>query len=800
MSDSEGKKSSTAPSAAAVEEFKRKKLINLARSVQRINEQGREAIQKQEAVLQFKGMFRTLEKFYTNFDSLYKELSVSIASFPDDSAKKMFASVENYYFEIHTNYEIVLSREALETNLSRVSVNASASANTSTAGNLSHLPVIQLPKFDGQLLNWPTFRDNFCAIIHNDVTIPDVKKMQYLSSCLSGPAATIISEFPCQEANYHLAWKALSQNYENKRLLASTYLNQVLQFKPLQGKASTDSLKSFLSKIVDNVSAFKNLSIENEGDFLLFHLAIRTLDAATREQFEHAHKNVAFPKFEDLAKFIRERLVAMQLSESTSSNIIPTATTSSSSFVDRGKSKPNHKSFGNKTHSLMVKSNKPSSSTQPTYPACVVCKTETHPLKRCPKFFNATVEQRHQYLTGWKGCINCLSYFHQASACESKWSCRFCSQRHNGYLHMEKGSAPTNRTSQPVNNNASCSSSNFHSAVLSSITLPISNVILGTAMAEIMDSRGNFQKIRIVVDCGSQHSFLTQSCLRRLGLPMSSFNISICGIGDTPFSGSKGQVSCKIRPCGGTNILSTNAVVVKTITTHLPTTTLPSELYQNYFQHQLADPQFWKSSSIDFLLGADLFGEIWTGQTITLEPDSPKLISSIFGNIVMGRFPSSISPDQSLSMFTTADNDLHEELQQFWKLEEPTPSTVRNPEDDICEELFQKTHYRLSSGQYVVHLPFKGVVPSLHDSIHFATKRYLNLENKFKKDPKLQSMYSEFIQEYVDLGHASLTRSPTAYAIPHHAVFKQEGDRCKIRVVFDGSAKASNGSLNDYLM
>ncbi|CAA9996777.1 unnamed protein product, partial [Nesidiocoris tenuis] len=146
------------------------------------------------------------------------------------------------------------------------------------------------------------------------------------------------------------------------------------------------------------------------------------------------------------------------------------------------------------------------------------------------------------------------------------------------------------------------------------------------------------------------------------------------------------------------------------------------------------------------------------------------------------------------------DNDLHEELQQFWKLEEPTPSTVRHPEDDICEELFLKTHYRLSSGQYVVHLPFKGVVPSLHDSIHFATKRYLNLENKFKKDRKLQSMYSEFIQEYVDLGHASLTRSPTAYAIPHHAVFKQEGDRCKIRVVFDGSAKASNGSLNDYLM
>ncbi|KAF6213739.1 hypothetical protein GE061_011461 [Apolygus lucorum] len=46
----------------------------------------------------------------------------------------------------------------------------------------------------------------------------------------------------------------------------------------------------------------------------------------------------------------------------------------------------------------------------------------------------------------------------------------------------------------------------------------------------------------------------------------------------------------------------------------------------------------------------------------------------------------------------------------------------------------------------------------------------------------------------------SLAESPSKYFIPHHSITKIDRNKLKLRVVFDGSAKTPNGSLNDHLM
>lgn len=85
-----------------------------------------------------------------------------------------------------------------------------------------------------------------------------------------------------------------------------------------------------------------------------------------------------------------------------------------------------------------------------------------------------------------------------------------------------------------------------------------------------------------------------------------------------------------------------------------------------------------------------------------------------------------------------------------------------------------------------------------------ALERFRDLEQKLKGDPTLRTQYDQVLKEYLDLYHMSPVKtepsSSDGYYSPHHAVLKETSMTTKLRVVFDGSAKITNGiSLNETL-
>ncbi|XP_011883162.1 PREDICTED: uncharacterized protein LOC105570513 [Vollenhovia emeryi] len=92
---------------------------------------------------------------------------------------------------------------------------------------------------------------------------------------------------------------------------------------------------------------------------------------------------------------------------------------------------------------------------------------------------------------------------------------------------------------------------------------------------------------------------------------------------------------------------------------------------------------------------------------------------------------------------------------------------------------------------------------SLGDSRTVALKRLNSLERKLDSDPLLRAAYSQVIQEYSDLKQMIPVNNPSnkRFYMPHHTVIKSSSSATRVRVVFDASAKTSNGtSLNDRLM
>ena len=94
------------------------------------------------------------------------------------------------------------------------------------------------------------------------------------------------------------------------------------------------------------------------------------------------------------------------------------------------------------------------------------------------------------------------------------------------------------------------------------------------------------------------------------------------------------------------------------------------------------------------------------------------------------------------------------------------------------------------------------------ESLTQAKRRFESLERRLNRDPDLKRRYSNFIDEFISLGHMEVVpqeeidKPPNeVYYLPHHCVFKEDSTTTKLRVVFDGSAKTSNGiSLNESLM
>lgn len=71
------------------------------------------------------------------------------------------------------------------------------------------LPVINIPSFSGNISDWPSFRDSFVSLIHENEELSDVQRFHYLKSALRGSPAQTISAIQISQIGYTTAWDAL---------------------------------------------------------------------------------------------------------------------------------------------------------------------------------------------------------------------------------------------------------------------------------------------------------------------------------------------------------------------------------------------------------------------------------------------------------------------------------------------------------------------------------------------------------------------------------------------------------------
>lgn len=674
------------------------------------------------------------------------------------------------------------------------------SCTISTTQPSVSLPKIHLPKFDGSLLHWRSFRDIYVSLVHDNSTIGDAERFHYLTSCLSGPALSLIRSIPLSADNYLVAWEALSSRFDNKRMLASAHLDKLFEFKPMS-QESVASLMAFIDTFQENVSIIKSLGVDDLASFLLFHMGSRVLHPTTLQLFESSISRLTIPTFEELIKFVQHRC---QILESLKSAVkVDRPERSREKPLFRGKSSIPTKSVFTTT----------SASFKSTSRNCSMCNKEDHVLQQCPTFKQLTVDKRREFVTSRKLCFACMHSSHRVDACSSKKSCASCgSRRHNSLLHRNQ-EKPAVQDSGAIGINPDPQLSSNVTTSFSGTALAVSTVVLGTAVIHIKDAWGRPHAVRALLDSGSQISAITSDCLARLGLPKRNFSTHIVGLAQNPVAHVQGITTCNFSSHFEPEHVfpSVDLVVLTQITAAMPSSKLPTCVREKYRHLLLADRKFDTPARIDVLFGADVFPRIVRSHAgIEHHLGFPSAFDTMLGWVIFGSITNT-NTSPLVTLTTTVVPPIGDLLQKFWTVEEPPVPVSPTTEDQWCEEHFLKSTTRDDSGRFCVALPFRDLFVcsdrfqtslnhGLGDSRSIALKRFYNLESRLTKEPELYAAYKKFMSDYQTLGHMRPAPEPGKYIIPHHAVLKSDGDVTKLRVVFDASASTSSGkSLNDIL-
>ena len=167
-----------------------------------------------------------------------------------------------------------------------------------------------------------------------------------------------------------------------------------------------------------------------------------------------------------------------------------------------------------------------------------------------------------------------------------------------------------------------------------------------------------------------------------------------------------------------------------------------------------------------------------------------------------------IDNHNSLIFQPSQDNVLANTLKNFWETESIGISEL-TADGDVQNESFE-INVKRNEDRYEVKLPWKEDCLPSFNCYHLCESRLRSLHQRLRRERSLLSEYDNIIQEQLKTGiveevpaedlknDKNTTRS---HYLPHLAVVRKDRETTKVRVVYDGSAKASKKerSLNDCL-
>ena len=652
------------------------------------------------------------------------------------------------------------------------------------------LPRIDIASFDGDLLNWQIFWEQFNISVHSRKNVANAEKLAYLRHSLKdGQAKSVIEGLSQSGDQYAEAIESLKARYDRPRLIHQAHARKIYEAPNLKD-GSGKEIRRLHDSVQQHLRALKAMGEEPSGAFITSILELK-LDQATIEWQRASQDSTSVPHYQKLLEFLDLRAQASETCSLTQ---------------ERRSRRFEHKKPYTNPHKISAHTGNVFESAG----NCVTCKVEKHPLYACPKFKSLPHDKMLSTVRSNNLCLNCFRPGHMARNCPSLHRCKQCQKPHHTLLHIEtkvSGQTPSETPETPENEH-SCTASIVSTNAQTGTS---SRTLMMTCQVLIHALDGSQIKARGLLDSGSTTSFVSQRLVQSLGLPKSSKNLQITGIAGISHNSPLHSISTfHVSPTFSPDErISVTAVVVPRVTCDMPAQPVGFNSKWNHLSGlELSDSEFGCLGRIDILFGVDVCAYSLLQGRRQGPADSPVAFETIFGWVLAGKTDKLQVLHSQVSthhVTVTSGDDI---LRQFWEIEEsPKAASNLSPQERTVIRHFDETHTLNKDGRFVVPLPKNLDSKPLGESRMQAVRRFLSLERSLRAKNQFKD-FATVMEEYMKLGHAEVVpdtdsrkSSNCVFYLPMHAVHKEHSTTTKIRAVFDASAKSSTGvSLNDALL
>ena len=318
------------------------------------------------------------------------------------------------------NEHLVKIDSILEHNTTAETIRSlSISSSSTKPDHKVRLPKLQVSKFNGDILNFRGFWDQFNATIHSNGDLPDIEKFTYLKSLITNSAEELISGLSLSDSNYVKAIELLHDRFGNTQTLIAAHMDMLVKIPKVRSITEVKRLRFVFDTLETGIRNLNDLKVSTATyGSLLINIIFERIPEELKIIIARSFKNDNW-SLDEMMKVFKEELSARERCDAVSSKSLRKFDTEETPFTSQSLYLRTSKGGKERSHDQGTFRNSNENK-------CVYCKRD-HLSSRCS--IVSDVKARVALLRRENRCFICLRFGHLAKHCKISYACVKCNKK-----------------------------------------------------------------------------------------------------------------------------------------------------------------------------------------------------------------------------------------------------------------------------------------------------------------------------------------------------------------------------------